>query len=75
MSRLKHNDEHRPFIDELEWPDEIAGDSLVPELQEALRHDLLAQYPEWIDSEGSCPKCDDYDRRFAELISFFQSAG
>jgi hypothetical protein len=44
------------------------------ELQEQLHRDLLNQHPEWIDSEGNCPKCDEYDRRFARLISIFQSA-
>jgi hypothetical protein len=43
------------------------------ELQEQLHRDLLAQNPEWIDSEGNCPKCDEYDRRFAQLVSIFQS--
>jgi hypothetical protein len=32
---------------------------------------LLAQHPEWIERDGNCPMCDDYDRRFAELLSFF----
>jgi hypothetical protein len=44
------------------------------ELQEQLHRDLLAQHPEWIDSEGNSPTCDEYDRRFAELISIFRSA-
>jgi hypothetical protein len=44
------------------------------ELQDQLHRDLLAQHPEWIDSEGNCPKCAEYDRRFAQLISIFQSA-
>jgi hypothetical protein len=44
------------------------------ELQERLHRDLLAQHPEWIEHDGNCPKCDEYDRRFAELISIFQSA-
>jgi hypothetical protein len=43
------------------------------ELQEQLHHDLLAQHPEWIEQDGNCPKCDEYDRRFAELISFFRT--
>ena len=43
------------------------------ELQEQLHRDLLAQHPEWIQPDGNCPKCDDYDRRFAELISFFRT--
>jgi hypothetical protein len=33
-------------------------------------HDaLLVQHPEWIQRNGDCPKCDDYDRRLAELLS------
>jgi hypothetical protein len=43
------------------------------ELQERLHYDLLAQHPEWIERDGNCPKCDEYDRRFAELVSIFQS--
>jgi hypothetical protein len=43
------------------------------ELQEQLHRDLLAQHPEWIEPNGECPKCDNYDRRFAELISFFRT--
>ena len=43
------------------------------ELQEQLHRDLLAQHPEWIEANGNCPTCEDYDRRFAELISFFQT--
>ena len=43
------------------------------ELQEQLHRDLLAQNPGWIEANGDCPKCDDYDRRFAELISFFRT--
>ncbi len=44
------------------------------ELQEQLHRDLLTQHPEWIDSDGNCPRCDEYDRRLAELIAIFQSA-
>jgi len=43
------------------------------ELQERIHRDLLAQNPDWIESDGNCPKCDEYDRRFAELISIFRS--
>jgi hypothetical protein len=43
------------------------------ELQKQLHRDLLTQHPEWIDSDGNCPRCDEYDRRLAELISMFQS--
>ena len=38
-----------------------------------LHKDLLAQHPEWIDADGNCPTCDDYERRFARLISIFKS--
>jgi hypothetical protein len=43
------------------------------ELQRQLLKDLLAQHPEWIDAEGNCPTCDEYERRFAQLISIFKS--
>jgi hypothetical protein len=43
------------------------------ELQRQLHKDLLAQHPEWIDADGNCPTCDDYERRFAWLISIFKS--
>jgi hypothetical protein len=43
------------------------------ELQRQLHKDLLAQHPEWIDSDGSCPTCNDYERRLAQLISIFKS--
>jgi hypothetical protein len=45
-----------------------------PELQKQLHNDLLAQHPEWIDSDGNCPTCDEYDRRLAQLISMFEAA-
>ena len=44
------------------------------DLQEQMHRDLLAQNPDWIDADGRCAKCDDYDRRLAELISIFQQA-
>lgn len=37
-------------------------------LQREMHSALLAQNPEWIERDGNCPKCDDYDRRFAELL-------
>ena len=45
------------------------------ELQEQLHRDLLAQNPEWIDSDGNSPMLDWYDQRLAKLISTFQSVG
>jgi hypothetical protein len=44
------------------------------ELQKQLHNDLLAQHPEWIDSDGNCPTCEEYDRRLAKVISIFQAA-
>jgi hypothetical protein len=40
-------------------------------LQREMHDALLAQHPEWIERDGNCSKCDDYDRRFAELLNFF----
>ena len=40
-------------------------------LQREMHEALLIQHPEWIERDGNCPKCDEYDRRFAELLSFF----
>ena len=40
-------------------------------LQREMHDALLVQHPEWIERDGNCPKCDDYDRRFAELLGFF----
>jgi hypothetical protein len=42
--------------------------SAYAELQGRMHDALLAQHPEWIEPNGDCPKCDDYDRRFAELL-------
>ena len=43
------------------------------QLQRQLHKELLAQHPEWIDADGNCSICDDYDRRLAQLISIFKS--
>jgi hypothetical protein len=40
-------------------------------LQREMHDALLVQHPEWIQSDGICPTCDEYDRRFAELLSMF----
>ena len=40
-------------------------------LQHEMHDTLLMQHPEWIERDGNYPKCDDYDRRFAQLLSFF----
>jgi hypothetical protein len=40
-------------------------------LQRQMHDALLMQNPEWFERDGNCPKCDDYDSRFAELLGFF----
>jgi hypothetical protein len=40
-------------------------------LQREMHDALLMQHPEWIERDGNCSKCDDYDRRFAQLLSSF----
>ena len=40
------------------------------ELQRTMHDTLLVQHPEWVERDGNCPTCDDYDRRFAELLHF-----
>jgi hypothetical protein len=40
------------------------------ELQRQMHDALLVQHPEWIERNGNCPTCDDYDRRFAQLLGF-----
>ena len=39
--------------------------------QREMHNTLLMQHPEWIELDGNCPKCDEYDRRFAQLLRFF----
>jgi len=39
------------------------------ELQRRVHDALLVEHPEWIDPNGDCPTCDDYDRRFAQLLT------
>ena len=59
-----------------EWqqrgPESLSGYALEAPAYVALQremHDaLLRQHPEWIERDGDCPTCDDYDRRFAELL-------
>jgi hypothetical protein len=42
-------------------------------LQREMHDALLVQHPEWIERDGNSPKCDDYDRRFAQLLRFFMT--
>jgi hypothetical protein len=40
-------------------------------LQREMHDALLRQNPEWMERDGNSPKCDEYDRRFARLLSLF----
>jgi hypothetical protein len=44
------------------------------DLQQQIHDDLRVQHPEWVEPNGDSPICDRYERRLAELITFFQSA-
>ena len=37
-------------------------------LQREMHAALIAQHPEWIEANGNSAMCDDYDRRFAQLL-------
>jgi hypothetical protein len=54
-------------------PEPLPSVRTYGELQRKLHKDLLAQHPEWIDADGNCPTCNDYERRLAQLISVFKS--
>ena len=40
-------------------------------LQREMHDALLRQHPEWMERDGNSPKCDEYDRRFARVLSLF----
>lgn len=59
-------------------PNLVAKVPTYAELQRQMHDALLAQHPEWIEGDGNCPTCDEYDRRFAHLLGFslaFERAG
>jgi len=37
-------------------------------LQQRIHEDLRIQHPEWVEPNGSCPTCDSYESRLAELL-------
>jgi hypothetical protein len=41
------------------------------DLQKEYQHALREQHPEWIEPDGECPTCDDYQRRLAGLLTAF----
>lgn len=40
-------------------------------LQREMHKALLQQHPEWVERDGNSSTCDEYDRRFARLLSLF----
>lgn len=46
----------------------VAGVPAYAQLQRTMHDALLQQHPEWMESDGNCPTCDDYDRRLARLL-------
>jgi hypothetical protein len=42
------------------------------ELQQQIHEDLRIQHPEWVEPNGSCPICDSYESRLAELLGLGQ---
>jgi hypothetical protein len=46
----------------------VADVPAYAELQRTVHDALLVQHPEWVERDGNCPTCDDYDRRLAELL-------
>jgi hypothetical protein len=38
------------------------------ELQQHMHEALRAQNPQWVEPDGESPICDEYERRFAELL-------
>jgi hypothetical protein len=46
------------------------------ELKRQIHEALRSQNPQWVDANGESRICDEYDRRFAELLEAFErSAG
>jgi len=38
------------------------------QLQQQIHHALRVQHPDWIEPNGSCPTCDSYEVRLANLL-------
>ena len=39
------------------------------ELQQQIHDDLRMQHPEWVESNGECPRCDSYEALLTELLA------
>ena len=38
------------------------------QLQQQVHYALRAQHPDWVEPNGSCPTCDSYESRLADLL-------
>jgi hypothetical protein len=43
------------------------------ELRRQMHDALRAQNPQWVEPDGTSPICDDYERRFAELLDLVET--
>ncbi len=52
-------------------PNEIHSYS---DLQQQIHDDLRVQHPEWVKPNGTCPTCESYELRLAELLGVSREA-
>ena len=45
------------------------------ELQLQIHDDLRIQHPEWVKSNGECPRCDSYESRLTEMLDTLTRRG
>jgi hypothetical protein len=45
------------------------------ELQHQIHDDLRIQHPEWVKSNGQCPRCDSYESRLTEMLDTLTRTG
>ena len=45
------------------------------ELQLQIHDDLRIQHPEWVKSNGECPRCDSYESRLTEMLDALTRTG
>jgi hypothetical protein len=38
------------------------------QLQQEIYDSLRVQHPDWVEPDGSCPTCESYESRLAELL-------
>jgi hypothetical protein len=42
---------------------------IYTELKQQMHVHLRLQHPEWIEDNGECPTCEEYELRFAKLLA------